>query len=95
MLVYMDFMHYKSGVYRRSSHAKYPIGGHAVRLIGWGEVVNETTNERLPYWLAANSWSPVWGEQGFFRIRRGVNELEIETKPAAGVPQGVTMASMR
>ena len=86
LLVYLDFMHYAKGIYRRSPLATHPLGGHAVRLIGWGEMLNETTNESIPYWLAANSWSTAWGEQGFFRIRRGTNELEIETKPAAGLP---------
>ena len=49
LVVYIDFMHYKKGVYRRSPLAKRPLGGHAVRLIGWGEAVNETTNESVPY----------------------------------------------
>jgi cathepsin B len=34
----------------------------------------------------ANSWSPNWGENGFFRILRGSNECGIETTPAAGLP---------
>ena len=80
--VYADFPSYKSGVYRRSAYALRPVGGHAVRLIGWG--VDERGG---PYWLAANSWSPEWGEGGFFRIARGVNEAGIETTPAAGLPR--------
>ena len=28
--------------------------------------------------LAANSWGEWWGEKGYFRIRRGVNECRIE-----------------
>ena len=79
--VYMDFAHYKRGVYRRSSRAIRPVGGHAVRLLGWGE-----DPDAGPYWLAANSWSSAWGEGGFFRIRRGTNEAGIETTPAAGLP---------
>ena len=80
--VYADFMHYHSGVYRRSAQAREPIGGHAVKLIGWGE--DESGG---PYWLVANSWGPEWGEEGFFRIRRGCNEAGIETMPAAGLPR--------
>ena len=84
--VFSDFAHYRSGVYQRSSVAfPFPIGGHAVRLIGWGEEVT-AQNETIPYWLCANSWSPAWGEEGFFRIRRGTNEAAIETTPAAGLP---------
>lgn len=59
-------------------------GGHAVRLVGWG--VDKVT--AMPYWLIANSWGPDWGENGFFRIRRGTNEAFIEsmTDPFAGTP---------
>ena len=27
-----------------------------------------------------------WGEKGFFRIRRGSNECDIESKVVAGIP---------
>lgn len=39
------------------------------------------------YWIVANSWSPAWGEDGFFRIARGTNECGIEMVPAAGLPK--------
>lgn len=28
--------------------------------------------------VVANSWGNLWGENGYFRIRRGINECEIE-----------------
>ena len=84
--VYADFMAYHSGVYRRSSSATRPVGGHAVRIIGWGEAVDPKANATAKYWLCANSWSAAWGEGGFFRIRRGTNEAGIESTPAAGIP---------
>ncbi|PIO61141.1 hypothetical protein TELCIR_17344, partial [Teladorsagia circumcincta] len=35
-------------------------GGHAVKIIGWGE--EKTGNETIPYWIIANSWHNDWGE---------------------------------
>lgn len=55
-------------------------GGHAVKIIGWG-VENGTK-----YWLVANSWNNKWGENGLFRILRGVNECNIEDRVVAGLP---------
>ena len=46
--------------------------GHVVRLIGWGE------ENGVPYWIGANSWNSFWGEDGFFKIRRGTDEAGIE-----------------
>ncbi|XP_050437997.1 cathepsin B-like isoform X7 [Adelges cooleyi] len=77
--VYDDFINYKSGVYVKSANATY-LGGHSVKLIGWG-VENET-----PYWLLVNSWNENWGDQGTFKIRRGKNECGIEYSMTAGVP---------
>jgi len=63
MSVYEDFPTYKSGVYRHESGSM--LGGHAVRLIGWG------TDNGEDYWLVANSWNTDFGEDGTFRIARG------------------------
>lgn len=61
--VYGDFMHYKSGVYAHTSGdylGKYSyafqipnynlifLGGHAVKMIGWG------VENNVPYWLCVN-----------------------------------------
>lgn len=71
--VFSDFSRYRSGVYKRTETAEYK-GGHAVRIIGWGE------ENRLKYWLCANSWGPDWGERGTFKILRGSNECQIEDR---------------
>lgn len=69
-MVYEDFPHYKSGVY---SHVTgKALGGHAVKLLGWGEEGGRG------YWLAANSWNVDWGAGGLFKIARGQNECFIE-----------------
>lgn len=57
------------------------MGGHAVKLIGWGE------ERGVPYWLCVNSWGPQWGDDGVFKIRRGVNECGIDAGATAGLPR--------
>jgi len=77
--VYKDFVNYRKGVYEFLGWGKY-IGGHAVRIIGWGE------EHGTPYWLVANSWNTDWGDHGLFKIIRGRNEVKIEEGCFAGLP---------
>lgn len=78
MTVYTDFLHYKSGVY---NHTEGNIlGHHAIKILGWGE------ENSCKYWLVANSWNQEWGENGFFKILRGVNHSGIESSIIAGEP---------
>ncbi|KAL3181424.1 hypothetical protein MRX96_036972 [Rhipicephalus microplus] len=77
--VYADFLSYKSGVYQH--HSDQLLGGHAVRILGWG---NENG---VPYWLVANSWNQDWGDKGYFKIRRGNDECGIEDDINAGIPK--------
>jgi cathepsin B len=73
--VYRDFIQYKSGIYKHKSGEF--LGGHAVRVIGWGEEEDDDGNV-IPFWRIANSWNTGWGEEGTFRILRGKNECMIE-----------------
>ncbi|XGW24188.1 hypothetical protein V3C99_005966 [Haemonchus contortus] len=75
-IVYEDFSHYKSGIYVHTAGEER--GGHAVKIIGWG-IENGTK-----YWTIANSWNTDWGENGYFRILRGVNHCDIEADIVAG-----------
>ncbi|KAK3931463.1 Cathepsin B [Frankliniella fusca] len=77
--VYADFPNYKSGVYHYLSGKN--MGSHAARLIGWGE------ENGTPYWLIANSWNSDWGDNGFFKIRRGTDECGIESYVIGGLPR--------
>jgi cathepsin B len=74
--VYEDFEAYESGIYQHVSGRS--LGGHAVKMVGWG---GENGTE---YWNIANSWNPTWGENGFFRILKGVDECGIESSVVAG-----------
>ena len=78
MDVFEDFENYEGGIYETKSDI-YKFG-HVVRLIGWGE------ENGIKYWVGANSWNDFWGENGFFRIRRGSNEADIEGRVMAADP---------
>ncbi|KAK6056665.1 papain family cysteine protease [Cooperia oncophora] len=74
--VYEDFNYYFGGIYKHSAGSY--IGNHAVKIIGWGKE-NDT-----PYWIIANSWGKLWGEHGYFRMIRGINDCNIEKWIYAG-----------
>lgn len=48
------------------------MGEHAVSILGYGE------EDGVKYWLARNSWGASWGDNGFFKMIRGVNEGDFE-----------------
>lgn len=77
--VYEDFLLYKSGIYQHVTGSF--LGGHAVKLLGWG------VEKNVSYWLLANSWNPDWGEAGYFRMLRGNDECGIESRCVAGIPR--------
>jgi hypothetical protein len=62
MDVYSDFYHYDGGIYEKTPGATLE-GGHLVVLVGYDENHN--------YWICKNSWGRGWGENGYFKIRRG------------------------
>jgi len=77
-----DFMYYADGIYKSSTKSNHttPFStseweqmDHGVVLVGYGE------EDGQKYWRIQNSWGPDWGEDGFFRIARGVDESAIET----------------
>lgn len=83
MQVHEDFFHYKSGIYRHVTSTnekseKYrKLQTHAVKLTGWG-TLKGAQGQKEKFWIVANSWGNSWGENGYFRILRGVNESDIE-----------------
>lgn len=79
--VYSDFENYDGGIYHHVTGSM--AGGHAVKFVGWG------VENGVKYWKVANSWNPYWGEEGYFRIRRGNNEGGIEDQ-VTGSPSTAT-----
>lgn len=72
-------MQYKSGVYvHQETSTSKKLGGHAVKIIGWG---NEGGQD---YWLVANSWGPTWGDSGFFKMGTSQTCCGFEASTIAG-----------
>jgi len=75
-----EFLSYKGkGIFKDTTGDKMPR--HATSMLGWG-----TAKDGTKYWVARNSWGTYWGENGFFKIARGVNNLGIEEECSWAVP---------
>jgi len=84
--VHQSFTSYTSGVYKKKLLNDPMLGGHAIKIMGFG------TENGEDYWLVANSWNEDWGMDGYFKIKRGTNECQIEDAiinggPVAGMPK--------
>ncbi|CAH2273505.1 cathepsin S-like [Pelobates cultripes] len=64
-----EFMLYEKGIYDGSC-----AGGpnHAIIIEGYGR----------NYWIVRNSWGDEWGEGGYVRMKRNVNQCSIAVMPA-------------
>ncbi|MBN2103414.1 T9SS type A sorting domain-containing protein [bacterium] len=58
---YYDWDYYTEGVYEHV-WGEY-AGDHAILIIGWDDTEQS--------WICKNSWGPLWGDNGYFRIRWG------------------------
>ncbi|XP_061711457.1 procathepsin L-like [Cydia pomonella] len=67
-----DFHHYHKGILEPNLCKGKEIN-HGVVLVGYGE------ENGKQYWLIKNSWGTVWGENGYVRLRRGVNACKMGT----------------
>jgi len=82
---YEDFMNYPytpsymddgsfSQVYSHTSGSL--LGGHSMELVGYG-----VNSQGVKYWIAKNSFGMMSGYDGYYLIRRGTNEVGIESRP--------------
>ena len=74
-----EFEAYKGGVFTDTTGCKDQ--DHEISIAGYGE--DEDGNK---FWIGRNSWGTFWGEDGWFRLQRGVDTLGIEDACDWAVP---------
>eukprot|EP00898_Chlorokybus_atmophyticus_P007205 jgi/Chlat1/7486/Chrsp60S06999 len=79
MCVTAEFEAYAGGVFYDKTGCTEQ--DHAISIAGYGE------ENGIKYWIGRNSWGTYWGEQGWFRIVRGVNNMGIEDECDWAVPK--------
>ena len=72
------FVAYTGGIF--SEFVLLPSIDHEISVLGWG------SEDGVDYWIGRNSWGTYWGEEGFFRIKMGDENLAIETDCDWGIP---------
>jgi cathepsin C len=98
-----DFHNYAGGVFMQGPNVASEWNplvptNHAVVVVGYGRCPSGITEgdgsgcnvgqDNLPYWKVKNSWGASWGENGYVKVLRGVDEIAIESKPFAAMPVG-------
>lgn len=61
-----DLYNYEGGIYQHVAGGL--VGGHAMRVVGWGHDADD--NDNL-YWICQNQWTDRWGEEGYINIKHG------------------------
>jgi len=96
--VFSDFMAYSGGIYTHKSGSL--LGGHAVKIVGAGNVQSgkcvagsqswDCANEKegAEFWVVANSWGTSWGLDGFFLMARDGGNCGFNNDVWSGVWNG-------
>jgi len=59
-----NWSYYRGGIFSAATGSALD---HCVQLVGYG------TASGVPYWTLRNQWGASWGENGYIRVKRGVN----------------------
>merc|ERR1719231_1806828 len=66
-----EFEKYTGGIFKDTTNCT--TLDHSISIAGYG-----TTPDGEDYWIGRNSWGTYWGEDGWFRLARGTNNLGVE-----------------
>lgn len=70
------FMLYKEGVLVDDTCGNSPDKlDHGVLLVGYGTENSTVHGKSQDYWIVKNSWGPGWGEQGYIRMARNLDNM--------------------
>ncbi|KAL7540674.1 hypothetical protein ACHAXR_010294 [Thalassiosira sp. AJA248-18] len=80
-----EAMYYASGVLDVESCSEHDEENldHAINLVGWG-VDDLPDGSQAEHWILRNSWSDLWGDSGYFKVRMGDRDCGVTT--SAGYP---------
>eukprot|EP00753_Platysulcus_tardus_P008893 PLAT1687.1.p1 GENE.PLAT1687.1~~PLAT1687.1.p1 ORF type:complete len:548 (-),score=240.10 PLAT1687.1:74-1660(-) len=65
--------HMKEDEVAVDGNSRWEKTNHAVLAMGWGVL------DGKKYWLIKNSWGPDWGQDGYFRLLRGEDNIASES----------------
>ena len=75
-IVYENFINGYDGTTIYEKAEGKPLGGHYISIIGWEKNV----------WICRNSWGTNWGLLGFFKMKMGILECQLEQNVSAVSP---------
>lgn len=87
-----EALYYASGVLDVESCSKHDAMNldHAINLVGWG-VDTLPDGTQAEHWILRNSWSDLWGDSGYFKVRMGEKDCGVTTSAGYPLVLGTTM----
>jgi cathepsin C len=81
-----DLFYYMDGIFKGPKgriEQGWEETNHAVVVVGYG--VDDSKSPPIKYWIVQNTWGTRWGDHGYFKIVRGIDECAIESMPVYGL----------